>query len=179
MEGHKNRLKEIREQKKLSQSDLGKALGTSRAMISQWERGNAKVSKQRQKDLAVILGVEEDFLFPMEETLPSIPLSGQVQNLLSTSQKAEKEIYETENSIKRELRFFQESCERLKALRWQMDMETLDIVRQAGQELVDILERQQVFICTEQFAKNETPLSKQELLDRYAHLLEKVQKERQ
>lgn len=56
------RLKELRMQKRVSQSDLGKRIGVSNASISQYESGTRFPDTQKLELLADVLGVSTDYL---------------------------------------------------------------------------------------------------------------------
>lgn len=60
------RIKELREEKGFSQSNLAMKLGVDQTSISQWERGVANPAVSRLPDLAKILNCSIDDLFPRE-----------------------------------------------------------------------------------------------------------------
>jgi transcriptional regulator with XRE-family HTH domain len=65
------RLKKIRESKKLSQSDLGKKTGLQSAAISHFETGQRKPSFDNLKKLADALSVSIDYLLGRDVTQSS------------------------------------------------------------------------------------------------------------
>lgn len=61
------RIKELREAKGMSQSDLARLLGVSRCTISQWESGCRRPMLSRLPALASALGVEPGDLFETDD----------------------------------------------------------------------------------------------------------------
>ena len=61
------RLKELRNDKKLRQSDLGKILHIAPNTVSSWERGNSSPSIDELKILAEFFGVPTDYLLGLED----------------------------------------------------------------------------------------------------------------
>lgn len=58
----KNRLKEIRQEKNLSQTDIAKALGVTRQAISLYEKGNRELKLETWQKLADYFNVPVDYL---------------------------------------------------------------------------------------------------------------------
>ena len=58
----KDRLKEIRLEKKISQKQLGEVLHVSKMCISHWEKGNSEPSIFQLKSMANFFTVSIDFL---------------------------------------------------------------------------------------------------------------------
>ena len=55
-------LKELRQEKGLSQQELGKILNVSKMCVSHWEKGNSEPSIAQLKMLADIFSVSVDYL---------------------------------------------------------------------------------------------------------------------
>ncbi len=58
----KNRLKEIRQEKNLSQADIAKALGVTRQAISLYEKGDRELKLETWQKLADFFNVPVDYL---------------------------------------------------------------------------------------------------------------------
>lgn len=59
-----DRIKKLRRQKKLSQQQLGKAIGVTREAVCQWEKGKTAPQGKRLEKLADVLGTTPgDLLF--------------------------------------------------------------------------------------------------------------------
>lgn len=58
----KNRLKEIRQEKNLSQTDIAKALGVTRQAISLYEKGDRELKLETWQKLADFFNVPVDYL---------------------------------------------------------------------------------------------------------------------
>lgn len=58
----KNRLRELRLEKGISQIDIAKILNMSKMAISHWEKGNSEPSIEQLKILAGYFGVSIDYL---------------------------------------------------------------------------------------------------------------------
>lgn len=75
----KDRLLVLRAQSKLSQEELGNAIGVSQQAVARWEAGNGFPNKKSMKKLCEFFGVTMDFLF---DTSPKrgikIPVLGTV-----------------------------------------------------------------------------------------------------
>ena len=56
------RLREIRQEKKISQKDLADLLHVSKMCISHWEKGNSEPSIAQLKTLATYFSVSVDYL---------------------------------------------------------------------------------------------------------------------
>ncbi len=61
------RLKELREDKKLSQNQLAKLTGFSNASISRWENGIADIASDYLIILCKFFGVSADYLLGLED----------------------------------------------------------------------------------------------------------------
>lgn len=61
------RLKEIRLEKRLSQSELAAMIGVSQANIARWERGVQNPSGESIYELARQLGVSADYLLGLKD----------------------------------------------------------------------------------------------------------------
>ena len=57
-----DKIKELRESKKISQSELAKNLGITRSSVNAWEMGISVPSTQYIVELAHIFGVSTDYL---------------------------------------------------------------------------------------------------------------------
>lgn len=62
-----DKLKKIREEKNLSQADLGKILHVSRSAVAKWEQGRGIPSKESVHDLSRYFGIPEADFFSTEE----------------------------------------------------------------------------------------------------------------
>lgn len=58
----KIRLKELRQEKNVSQSEIGKLLNTSKMAVSHWEKGHSEPSIEQLKVLAGYFDVSVDYL---------------------------------------------------------------------------------------------------------------------
>lgn len=58
----KDRLKELRTEKNISQLDLAKVVHTSKMAISHWENGHSEPSIAQLKELSKFFGVSVDYL---------------------------------------------------------------------------------------------------------------------
>ena len=70
-----DRIKTLREQKKLTQSELAKQLGITRSGVNAWEMGISVPSTQYVVELANIFGVSTDFLLGVASSA-TISVSG-------------------------------------------------------------------------------------------------------
>lgn len=61
------RLKELRLDRKLNQTDLGKIFNIAQVTISSWERGNSSPSIEELKMIADYFEVTTDFLLGRED----------------------------------------------------------------------------------------------------------------
>ena len=75
------RLKEIRQSRKLSQRDVAKVLGVTRAAVSQYEMGARKPSYEMMEILADYFNVDMDYLMGRTDktTTIAVPTNGQEQ----------------------------------------------------------------------------------------------------
>lgn len=73
------RLKELRKSRKLSQGDVAKVLGVTRAAVSQYEMGVRKPSYEMMEVLADYFNVDMDYLLGRTDktTTLAVPTSGQ------------------------------------------------------------------------------------------------------
>lgn len=60
------RLKELRQEKKIGQVELAKALGVSKGVISLWENGLREPTMSNLISVAVYFGVSVDFLVGLQ-----------------------------------------------------------------------------------------------------------------
>ena len=70
-----DRIKALREQAELTQSDLAKQLGITRSSVNAWEIGISVPSTQYIVELAQTFGVSTDYLLCVESTA-TISVSG-------------------------------------------------------------------------------------------------------
>lgn len=63
----KNRLKEIRQEKKLSQTDIAKALGVTRQAISLYEKGDRELKLETWQKLADYFNVSVPYLQGLDQ----------------------------------------------------------------------------------------------------------------
>ena len=70
-----DRLKKLREQNSLTQSELAKQLGITRSSVNAWEQGISIPSTQYIVELAKLFGVSTDFLLCVDYA-PTISLKG-------------------------------------------------------------------------------------------------------
>ena len=61
------RLKELREEKNLTQNDIAKAINTSRPNIGRWEKGENEPSSSAVIALAQFFNVSADYLLGLED----------------------------------------------------------------------------------------------------------------
>ena len=69
------RLRQLREENRLTQSELAKRLGITRSSVNAWEMGISVPSTQYIVELAKFFNVSTDYLLGMEETA-SVSLQG-------------------------------------------------------------------------------------------------------
>lgn len=69
----KDRLKEIRLNKKLTQKDIANYFQTSPQSYAQWEKGLRKPSAENLQKLAVFFNVSTDYLLGKTDILDSVP----------------------------------------------------------------------------------------------------------
>ena len=62
-----NRIKEIRQEKNLSQTDIAKALGVTRQAISLYEKGDRELKLETWQKLADFFNVPVDYLLGISE----------------------------------------------------------------------------------------------------------------
>ncbi len=58
----KERLKELRKEKNVTQTDISKILNVSKMAVSHWEKGNSEPSIEQLKILAKYFDVSVDYL---------------------------------------------------------------------------------------------------------------------
>ncbi|MBQ2799925.1 MAG: helix-turn-helix transcriptional regulator [Lachnospiraceae bacterium] len=63
-----DKIKHMREQKKMTQADLAKHLGITRSSVNAWEMGISVPSTQYVVELALIFNVSTDFLLGVDST---------------------------------------------------------------------------------------------------------------
>lgn len=76
--GLEERLRDLRQEKELSQADLAEIMGVSRQAVSRWETGAAAPSVENLIELSRLYGVPLDELVhggaaPEEEAAPPVP----------------------------------------------------------------------------------------------------------
>lgn len=62
-----NRIRELRKEKKLTQTDLAKLINVSQQTITKWENDIAEPSGSAVKSLANVLNVSADYILGLEE----------------------------------------------------------------------------------------------------------------
>lgn len=62
MKVYSNRIKELRIENKLSQSQLAEKLGTTNSTICDWERGRTEPDIEMLKKLALFFSVSTDYI---------------------------------------------------------------------------------------------------------------------
>lgn len=70
-----DKIKRLREQKGLTQTELAKMLGITRSSVNAWEMGISVPSTQYIVELATIFKVSSDFLLGLESSV-SVNVSG-------------------------------------------------------------------------------------------------------
>ena len=73
-----DRIKALREQKKMTQAELAKRLGITRSGVNAWEMGISVPSTQYIVELANIFGVSADYLLGRKEGA-ALSVSGHTQ----------------------------------------------------------------------------------------------------
>ena len=63
-----DRIKDLREVKKLTQSDLAKHLGITRSSVNAWEQGISVPSTQYVVELSRAFGVSTDYLLGVDDS---------------------------------------------------------------------------------------------------------------
>ncbi len=114
------RLKELRDEKKLSQEEVAKAIGTSQTNIGRWEKGLnepssgfvIKLANYFEVSIDYLLGREDDFGNITVTSSPSSDLSASSPNASLTPE--EREILETYRNLpphrRKTFMLFVESC---------------------------------------------------------------------
>ncbi len=75
-----NRIKALREQKGITQAELGKNLGISRAAVNSWELGISVPSTQYIVALSDLFNVSTDYLLLGATTNSTISIEGLTEN---------------------------------------------------------------------------------------------------
>lgn len=65
----KTRLKELRLERNLSQTELAKCLQVSQATIGKWETGDRKPDLESLMKISVFFGVSADYLLGLRDTI--------------------------------------------------------------------------------------------------------------
>lgn len=60
------KIREMREKKDITQRELAKGIGTSRALISDYENGYTKISPNRWNRICTVLGISSDIEINVE-----------------------------------------------------------------------------------------------------------------
>ncbi|CYU69281.1 XRE family transcriptional regulator [Streptococcus suis] len=92
-----NRLKELRQEKKLSQKELADYLGINEKTISRWENGESTIKSDKAQALADHFGVTVGYLLGYD-----VKLSDTKKALLESTQNLEdktKQAFEVANSV--------------------------------------------------------------------------------
>ncbi|WP_449453696.1 helix-turn-helix domain-containing protein [Streptococcus suis] len=92
-----NRLKELRQEKKLSQKELADYLGINEKTISRWENGESTIKSDKAQALADHFGVPVGYLLGYD-----VKLSDTKKALLESTQSLEdktKQAFEVANSV--------------------------------------------------------------------------------
>lgn len=75
-----NRLKEIRESKGMTQTQLGEVIGAKKSAVSLWESGKRQIDNNTLKSLADFFGVSVDYILGRDqEELAQISLDNDVE----------------------------------------------------------------------------------------------------
>lgn len=78
-----NRLKELRQEKKLSQKEIAKEMGISEKTLSRWENGESQIKPEKAQQLADYFGVSVGYLLGYEpEGMPKRSICGEVYSAL-------------------------------------------------------------------------------------------------
>jgi len=67
-----NRLKELRQEKKLSQKEIAKEMSISEKTLSRWENGESQIKQEKAKQLADIFGVSVGYLLGYNDNLDMV-----------------------------------------------------------------------------------------------------------
>ena len=84
----KDRLREARKNKGLTQNDLGRLVNLKKATISSYEVGNSEPNVLKLQEIMNLLGVDANFLFQDEISTPEISLSPAGQRIGYAYEKA-------------------------------------------------------------------------------------------
>jgi transcriptional regulator with XRE-family HTH domain len=75
-----NRLKEIRESKGMTQTQLGEVIGAKKSAVSLWESGKRQIDNNTLKSLADFFGVSVDYILGRDqEELAQLSLDNDVE----------------------------------------------------------------------------------------------------
>ena len=66
-----NRLKEIRESKGMTQTQLGEVIGAKKSAVSLWESGKRQIDNNTLKSLADFFGVSVDYILGRDQEEPA------------------------------------------------------------------------------------------------------------
>ena len=78
-----NRLKELREEKRLSQKEIAEALGVNEKTVSRWENGESTIKSDKAQALADYFGVSVGYLLGYEVNNKTDGLSDKIFNFQS------------------------------------------------------------------------------------------------
>lgn len=92
------RLKELREEKNLTQHDVAKAIDTSQTNIGRWEKGTNEPSSSALIALADFFGCSIDYLLGREDDFGNVHVQGTAPQLTAD----EKELLDIFRSLRRE-----------------------------------------------------------------------------
>lgn len=81
-----NRLRELREQKGLSQGDVAKLINVTRTAYAAYETGQNKPTRKLQ-ELSDLFGVSADYILGNDKTEPEIKYSADEQRLIEVYRK--------------------------------------------------------------------------------------------
>ena len=78
-----NRLKELRQEKKLSQKELAENIGVHYRTLQNWENGESQIKPEKAQQLAKYFGVSVGYLLGYEpEGMPKRSICGEVYSAL-------------------------------------------------------------------------------------------------
>lgn len=97
-----NKVAQLRKDKKLSRDELGKAVGTSGAIIGRYERGEITPSVEVAARIAEALEVSLDYLSGISEQELNKDIIKQVNDLQSLSPEEQSHILKTLQSLVRD-----------------------------------------------------------------------------
>lgn len=91
-----SRLKELRQEKKLTQQELAKEIGVSKLTILNWEKGEHQIKSEKAQQLAEYFGVSVGYLLGHDEE----KTSEQLNNLIEELEKKQTEYRKQYNAMK-------------------------------------------------------------------------------